>query len=317
MKIAMIGSGAAGSVFACYLRKGGADMTLVDRYKEHMDKVAAEGMNFHIDPDEHYHLDGFKTACNADAIGIMDAVIFLTKATQLEDAIKSVTPCVGPDTVLISLINGLGNEDKLVKYYPPNRCMVGSGSIGTVLNGPGECTSFPNFGVVMNFGPVQEDPRITEVGKQLEAYFQVGGCNAVFRQDILPLLWWKIIKNSSHSPVSAILRLSIGDTDKCRYGRELYDRVIREGVAVAHAKGIKLMSAEEFIAHDIEQCSENPNYINSMTQDMCWKKLPTEVDMLCGALSEQGKLLGVPTPTCDVLTLMVKAIETNYDKQIF
>lgn len=138
MKIAMIGSGAAGSVFACYLRLGGADMTLVDLYKEHMDKVASDGMDFTIDPDQHFHLDGFKTSCSAAEIGIMDAVIFLTKATQLENAIRDAAPCIGPDTVLISLINGLGNDDKLLKYYPATRCMIGSGSIGTVLNAPGK-----------------------------------------------------------------------------------------------------------------------------------------------------------------------------------
>ena len=48
MKIAMVGSGAAGSVFASYLRAGGADMTLVDPYKAHMDKVAKDGMKFTI-----------------------------------------------------------------------------------------------------------------------------------------------------------------------------------------------------------------------------------------------------------------------------
>jgi 2-dehydropantoate 2-reductase len=316
MKIAMIGSGAAGSVFASYLRRGGADMTLVDVYKAHMDKVAADGMTFRIDPDQSYHLDGFKTAYSADEIGIMDAVIFLTKATQLENAIIGAAPCIGPETVVISLINGLGNEDKLLKYHPANRCMIGSGSIGTVLDGPGMCTSYPNGGVVVNFGTIETSSRSVEVGKQLEKYFNEGGAKAVFREDILPLVWWKVIKNSSHSPVSAVLRLSIGDTDRCQYGRELYNRVIREGVAVAKAKGIQIMDADEFIAHDHEQCLENGPYVNSMTQDVCWKKLPTEVDMLCGALSEQGKLVGVPTPTCDVLTLIIKSIERNYDNQL-
>lgn len=108
MKIAMVGSGAAGSVFASYLRHGGADdMTLVDMYKEHMDAVAANGMDFTIDPDQHYHLDGFKTAYNCDNIGTMDAVIFLTKATQLEEALKGAAPCIGENTIVISLINGL------------------------------------------------------------------------------------------------------------------------------------------------------------------------------------------------------------------
>jgi ketopantoate reductase len=62
VKFAMIGSGAAGSCFAAFLRKAGADITLVDPYKEHMDKVAADGLDFTIYPDEHYHIDGFKTA---------------------------------------------------------------------------------------------------------------------------------------------------------------------------------------------------------------------------------------------------------------
>lgn len=92
MKIAMIGSGAAGSVFACYLRRGGADITLVDPYKEHMDKVAKEGMTFVIYPDQTYHVDGFKTAYNADDIGVMDIVIFMTKTTTLEAAIKTAMP---------------------------------------------------------------------------------------------------------------------------------------------------------------------------------------------------------------------------------
>lgn len=70
------------------------------------------------------------------------------------------------------------------------------------------------------------------------------------------------------------------------------------------------------IAHAKEQCRENPAYVNSMTQDVCWKKLPTEIDMLTGALSEQGRIYGVPTPTCDLLTLIISAIQNNYDKQI-
>ena len=62
MKIAMLGSGAAGSCFASYLRLGGADITLVDPYKEHMDKVAEDGMTFTVYPDNVRQLTGFKTA---------------------------------------------------------------------------------------------------------------------------------------------------------------------------------------------------------------------------------------------------------------
>lgn len=70
MKIAMIGSGAAGSVFAAYLNKGGADIYLVDRYKAHMDKIAAAGLAF-VSPAGEKVQKGFVTAHNAENIGIM------------------------------------------------------------------------------------------------------------------------------------------------------------------------------------------------------------------------------------------------------
>ena len=72
MKIAMYGSGAAGSVFASYLRNGGADIILIDRYEAHMKKVAEDGMHFIIHQEENgeYHdiekqLTGFRTYTTA------------------------------------------------------------------------------------------------------------------------------------------------------------------------------------------------------------------------------------------------------------
>ena len=72
MKFAMYGSGAAGSVFASYLRKGGADIILIDRYEAHMKKVAEEGMHFTIHQEEDggykdydYQLKGFRTYTTA------------------------------------------------------------------------------------------------------------------------------------------------------------------------------------------------------------------------------------------------------------
>ena len=110
MKFAMYGSGAAGSVFASYLRKGGADIILIDRYEAHMKKVAEEGMHFTIHQEEDggykdydYQLKGFRTyttaADAAAAEGKVDVIIYMTKATQLEQAIQDSMPVVGDTTV--------------------------------------------------------------------------------------------------------------------------------------------------------------------------------------------------------------------------
>ena len=131
MKIAMIGSGAAGSVFAAYLRRGGGELWLVDKYKAHMDKIASDGLVFRT-PEGEEVLTGFHTAPTAREIGVMDMVILMVKATQTEGVMADTMPCIGPDTVVVSLQNGLGNDEVLSRYVEKERIMYGSGLIGTV-----------------------------------------------------------------------------------------------------------------------------------------------------------------------------------------
>ena len=192
-----------GSVFASYLKRGGADMTLVDMYKEHMDKVAAEGMTFDIFPDERYQLTGFKA----------------------------------------------------------------------------------------------------------------GNCHAYLRDEIVPFIWKKVIINSTMNTVCAVLRMNIGTVEADPYGRELFHRVIREACAVATAKGCPL-EAEEFIREDHNPVAVScATYYPSMCQDVFMNKRQTEISVLNGKISEYGKQLGILTPTNDLLTLIISAIQGNYDKQ--
>lgn len=153
----MIGSGAAGSVFASYLNKGGAELWLVDRYKAHMDKVAQSGMTF-VTPSGEELLTGFRTAYSAENIGVMDMVILMVKATQTDGIMPSVKPCIGSETVVVSLQNGIGNDDVLKKYVPADRILYGFGTIGTELPEPGKCVSKPESGVIVRFGASENDP---------------------------------------------------------------------------------------------------------------------------------------------------------------
>ena len=126
MKIAMIGSGAAGSVFAAYLRKGGAELWLVDKYKAHMDKIAADGLVFRT-PEGEEVLTGFHTSATAHDIGTMDMVILMVKATQTEDVMADTMPCIGPETAVVSLQNGLGNDEVLAQFVDADRILYGAG----------------------------------------------------------------------------------------------------------------------------------------------------------------------------------------------
>ncbi len=326
MKFAMYGSGAAGSVFASYMRKGGADIILIDRYEEHMKKVAEDGMTFtiHLQEGGEYRditevLHGFRTYTSAEAAfeaeGKVDAIIYMTKATQLEQAIADSAPVVGEETIAVSLINGLGNDDNLLKTYPAGRCVIGSGVLGTALRGPAHCVSTPAGGVQMNFGAIERNERIDAVCEAMLKAYRDGGCDAYWRKDdIYEFVWKKVIVNSTVNTVCFVLRLKIGEVEADPYGREIFRNVIREACAIATARGTAL-DADEFINHDHMDIVTNiGDYYPSMCQD-AFNKRQTEIDVLNGMIAKYGKELGIPTPTCDVLSQVVHAIQGNYDKQ--
>ena len=313
MKIAMIGSGAAGSVFACYLKKGGADLWLVDRYQAHMDKVAAEGMTF-VTPEGEQLLTGFNTAYTAENIGIMDVVILMVKATQTDNIMPSLKNCIGDETVVVSLQNGLGNEEVLQKYVSADRILYGFGTIGTELPEPAKCVSKPESGVIMRFGAAQKSELSDKIGNYLEDCFKAGGCEASFEADIRPFVWKKAISNSGYNTLSALLRLKVGPILDCETGRELIKKVWAEGCKVAEAvTGVDLWSEME---EELPRLAAGfATYYPSMAQDVVLHQRQTEVELLNGAIAKYGKQFGVETPVNEAMTLMIKTIQQNYDKQ--
>ena len=309
----MIGSGAAGSVFACYLKKGGADLWLVDRYQAHMDKVAAEGMTF-VTPEGEQLLTGFNTAYTAENIGIMDVVILMVKATQTDNIMPSLKNCIGDETVVVSLQNGLGNEEVLQKYVSADRILYGFGTIGTELPEPAKCVSKPESGVIMRFGAAQKSELSDKIGNYLEDCFKAGGCEASFEADIRPFVWKKAISNSGYNTLSALLRLKVGPILDCETGRELIKKVWAEGCKVAEAvTGVDLWSEME---EELPRLAAGfATYYPSMAQDVVLHQRQTEVELLNGAIAKYGKQFGVETPVNEAMTLMIKTIQQNYDKQ--
>ena len=327
MKFAMYGSGAAGSVFASYMRKGGADIILFDRYEEHMKKVAENGMNFtiHLQENGEYRdinevLTGFRTYTSAEAAaaaeGKVDVIIYMTKATQLEAAIADSLPLAGENTVACSLINGLGNDDNLLKFFPAERCIIGSGVLGTAMPAPGSCVSTPAGGVQMNFGSIKRGELNDAACEEMEKLYRAGGCDAYWRKDdVYKYLWKKIIVNSTVNTVCAVLRMKIGEVENDPFGQQLFHGVIREACAVATARGTAL-DPDEFIANDHNDIVTNiGDYYPSMAQDMLFNHRQTEIDVLNGKIAEYGAELGIPCPVCSTLSTVVRAIQGNYDKQ--
>ena len=313
MKIAMIGSGAAGSVFAAYLRRGGAELTLVDHYRAHMDVCRDRGLLF-VTPEGEELLTGFHTVENAKDLDLQDLVILMVKATQTEALIDDLRGCVGPETVVVSLQNGLGNDELLSRYFPPEQILYGFGTIGTELPEPGKCVSKPESGVVMRFGAAKKSSLSEKMGVALQSCFCVGGCETVFEEDVRPFVWKKAISNSGYNTLSALLRLKVGDYLEEETGVALLRSVWEEGCAVCKAvTGFDLWPE---LQEELPRLKSGfATYYPSMAQDVLIHHRQTEILLLNGAISRYGAEFGVPTPLNDTLTRMILCVQANYEKQ--
>ena len=121
MKIGILGCGATGSVFAAYLKKGGAeDIWLIDLNREHMDAVRDRGLIMK-DHNGEALLTGFHTAYSASEVGPCDILIVLVKSTHTHSAMEGAACCITENTSVISQQNGLGNDLDLAEYVPVER----------------------------------------------------------------------------------------------------------------------------------------------------------------------------------------------------
>jgi len=309
----MIGCGAAGSVFAAYLKKGGADLTLVDRNQKHMDVCRERGLIF-VSPDGEELLTGCHTAASACDIEEQDFVILMVKATQTANLIEDLRSCVGENTTIVSLQNGIGNEELLIRCFPAEKILYGFGMIGTELPEPGRCVSKPEKGIVIRFGAAKRSERSELSGKMLEACFNDGGCNAVFEQNIRQFIWKKAISNSGYNTLSALLRMKVGDYLSTEAGLALLKSVWAEGCEVC--KAVTGADLWDELMEELPRLKEAfAGYYPSMAQDVLFHQRQTEVQFLNGAIVRYGIETGVPTPVNEALTRMITCIQAGYEKQ--
>ena len=137
MKTVILGSGAMGSLYGGMLAEAGFDVTLVDVWKEHIDAVNASGLSIEgIGGDR--VIRSIRGTTDPAQAGKADLVIVFVKATATAQAMKGAMALLGPETVVLTLQNGLGNVEKLNETAGAERVMAGITGHGCTLLGPGK-----------------------------------------------------------------------------------------------------------------------------------------------------------------------------------
>ena len=302
MKIAIVGCGAMGSVYAALLAAAGHDIWAIDSWPEHVDAMRTKGLRLEgASGDRTVPLHASIRAADA---GPCDLVIIATKAMHVEQAAEASRAIVGPETLVLSIQNGLGGPDTAARVLGKERLMVGVvGGFGASMRGPGH--AHHNGWELVRLGELSGP--ITPRLEQVAEVWRSGGFKVKCFDDIDQLVWEKLICNVCFSGTCAMTELTIGQVMEDPDAWEVASGCATEAYLVARAKGVKL-DIDEPVAYVRNFGSKIPNARPSMLLDHMAGRM-SEIDAINGAIPVAGKALGVPTPYNTVVSALVRAKE--------
>jgi len=302
MKIAVMGCGAMGCVYAALLQDAGHEVWAIDTWADHVAAMQANGLRLEgASGDRTVKVHATRNAADA---GVCDLVIIATKAMHVAPAATAAKALIGPDTVVLSIQNGLGGPDTAASILGRERLLVGVvGGFGASMKAPGH--AHHNGWELVRLGELSGP--ITPRLEQVAEVWRSGGFRVKCFDDIDQLVWEKLICNVTFSGPCAITERTIGEVMADADLWSIASGCAKEAFAVAKAKGVHL-DFENPVEYVRDFGSKIPNARPSMLLDHMAGRA-SEIDAINGAIPRVGATLGVATPTNDVVCALVRAKE--------
>lgn len=303
MRICVLGAGSLGSAIGGQLALGGNDVVLVNRDAGFCDAVNADGLVLLREGREtRVNVIAMTAARDLDPV---DLVIVLVKSKDTEGAIRSATNLVGPDTVVLSLQNGLGQEDILAAVVGARHVIAGKTYVGGVMVGKGRVVAGTEgketiIGEVN--GPASE--RVRAIAR----CFEDAGLKTIVSDDIMAAIWDKLLVNVATGAVSAVTGLDYGNLYDVPEIEATALAAVREAMDVAHARGIAISTRDPRQAW-IKAAEGLPFGFKASMLQSVERGSVTEVDFVNGSVVRAGAQAGIATPVNQTLVALVKGVE--------
>jgi len=305
MRFAILGSGAVGGYFGAKLANSGQDVTFIAR-GAHLEAIRAQGLQVRS-----ARLGDFVVRAPAESdparIGVVDVVILAVKAYDNDTALPMLPPLVGPDTVVLTLQNGVDSVDQVAAVVGESRVLAGTTYVATALESPGLIVQTGVHRSII-FGEAFGDRR--EVSPRVQAIADVlapADIEVTAVADGRVPVWDKFVYLAPFSGFTGAARLPIGEIWKFPHVREMFYAASREVAAIAAAEGVRI-SADRF--QTLTQYMDNipATTRSSLLIDLEFGKR-IEVEALQGAAVRRAQKHGIPVPIISTLYALLKAWE--------
>jgi 2-dehydropantoate 2-reductase len=322
MKITVVGAGAIGGYLGTRLALAGEDVTFIAR-RRNLAAINADGFRLVLEDGTQEHARTVRALERMTEAGPQDVVFLTLKAHQLREVVDELPALYGPDTVVVSMVNGvpwwyfhaLGgpHEGRAVTRVDPDgaiaRAIPAERVIGSVVYPAAELVA-PGLVKLVEGNRFTVGEPSNERTPRVEALSQAlmkAGFKAPVSRDIRSELWIKLWGNLSFNPISSLTHATLEDI--CRFAptRELARRMMAEGQAVAEMLGVRFKITLEQRLAGAEAVGAHKT---SMLQDVeAGREL--ELEALVGAVVELGQIAGVATPTIDAVYAATKLLEQS------
>lgn len=307
VRVCVIGAGSLGSAIGGMLGVAGHDVVLVTRNAEHVAAIRADGLRLHDGVGEQLvHVDA---ATGYDGLDAVELAIVLVKSFDTRAAIAAAEPVLAPDTVVLTLQNGVGCEEAIADVIGPERVLAGRTFVGGRIVSPG----LVEYGVAGRRTTLGElDGSLTERVRRIADAFESAGMAVDITTDIVATMWEKLFVNVATGAWSALTGLPYGELSIHRDVAAMAIATVAEAMTVARALGIAVSTTDPEVPWRRAWEGLPYGFKASMLQSV-EKGSRTEVDVIHGAVSRAGRTAGVPTPINDTLWAATKGLERRLE----
>jgi 2-dehydropantoate 2-reductase len=307
MKIAIVGTGAMGSVYASHLGKAGHEVWALDVWQEHLDAIAGSGLAV-SGASGSFVVDSLRLGRTPADAGNCDVWVIATKAADVDTAASAVAPLLRPDDVVMAFQNGLGAGERVARRIPEDHIVVG------IAEGFG--SSIPEPGRVHHEGKRlirlgEMNGGLTERVQRIAQAWRDAGFNVEAFADIHRMIWEKFLCNVTLSAPCAVFDVTIGElmSNPETWGVAL--GCTAEAYRLGLAKGVQF-PFEDPLQYVTDFAATIPNSSPSMRLDQLAHRL-SEIDVINGAVVRLSRELGLEAPYNETLCAVLRRREALFD----
>jgi 2-dehydropantoate 2-reductase len=298
LKVAVVGTGAMGSLFAALLVPH-ADIVMLGSWTEALQAARVPGLILQrLDGSRSQH--SVAATANTSEVTPCDVALIVVKGWQTSTAALLAKKVLADNGLAITLQNGLGNLEIIAGVVGAERAVQGVTSEGATLLGPGHVRHAGQGHTYFAAG--QENIRQLE---EVVALFKKANLPASVVGDAQSLIWGKLAVNAGINPLTALLQVQNGKLIENELTLDIMCDAATEVAAVAAGLGISLAN-DDAAAQAITVATATAANRSSMAQDIA-RGMPTEIEQISGAVVRAGNSVGVLTAINGALLHLVKA----------